>query len=847
MFKEFLLGIVSLFPAQSDQLFYAEEITIPSGQSVIETPFEWNSVVLLGNEGTPLPKIWHQVSDTMHPWYNAEDHIGMPESQLLELLYVGTPRNKLIIKSEATVNVVAHFYNTHIEGENQVVFDKFDDDSTDDPRTGLAKHTPLTKRPKYITRAQWRADESLRVWKPSRGLSRGFRSSVPEAKNLARSLQPKVIQRTNSKNQRLTWPIEENQTIRKFIVHHTGEVTDETRDPYELMRAIYYYHTITRGWGDIGYNYVIDKHGNIYEGRAGGATTVGAHTAYYNAGTIGISLMGNFEYEQPTEKQLQVLKLVLADHTNRFRVDPTAQSYWLGTREYNVAGHRDVARVGHGTACPGRNLHALLPEIRTGAKALALKLKKTNQKSGVDFLYKSKAAPKIQRRVDRTKNKPSPVALAKLIQKTFVQRGKNTYLELHIRNNTDKAWKRGEKILVTNVPEGMRLTNFVSVQPISAGNTGIFRSRLSVKDTPNGIYQISLEPRISTVSRDKVLQNFTYPIQVSGDRSRLTQKLKSTNTIKKGSSTKSTFRPPSLKNSSRVQQPSSRTTPKSINSVENYGPDVKIKLSFFDENYAIITADKDLQVWSRNKMIDTIEAKKEARILPTNKPSTFKIVTHNREWLLQNPQFKTKGIITVKNYNRGLGNIPYNRFRAQINVHSNVGKDFYLVNELPLEQYLWGLAEEPSTEPDEKKHAIHVLARSYALVYAGTKRKFGTPFYDLEDDPASSQFYLGYDWEAYHHEQKALVNQTKGEVIMYEGRPVIGPYFTQSSGESSSKWVTQYPWTTGRKLPFDEGLEPRGHGVGLSGNSARVLAESGKTYKEILDYFYTGITTGKAY
>jgi peptidoglycan hydrolase-like amidase len=107
--------------------------------------------------------------------------------------------------------------------------------------------------------------------------------------------------------------------------------------------------------------------------------------------------------------------------------------------------------------------------------------------------------------------------------------------------------------------------------------------------------------------------------------------------------------------------------------------------------------------------------------------------------------------------------------------------------------------------------------------------------------------YLGYDWEAYHHEQKVLIAETKGRVLTYNGKPVIGPYFTQSAGESSSKWVSQYPWTKGRKLPYDEGLEPKGHGVGLSGNSAHKLADAGKNYVEILNYFYQNTDVGTAY
>ena len=65
------------------------------------------------------------------------------------------------------------------------------------------------------------------------------------------------------------------------------------------MRSIYRYHTITRGWGDIGYNYIIGPcSGNIYQGRAGGWGVKGAHAGKFNAKTIGIMVMGNYQNQE---------------------------------------------------------------------------------------------------------------------------------------------------------------------------------------------------------------------------------------------------------------------------------------------------------------------------------------------------------------------------------------------------------------------------------------------------------------------------------------------------------------------------------------------------------------------
>jgi len=830
MWKELILGVSALFNPGGDQYFHAESLNLPAGEITINTEFEWNAVTLMTEDGTSIPKIDYTVNGNTYPWYQAEGIDGGTENDLLELLTFGGSQTSLNLSVPTQTAVVAHFFNTKKTGQNLTArFDAFDDDSYDNPETGLAYES---LKPEYITRSEWGANEDLRIWNPASG----FRSSVPEAKNLSKSLRPKVVERYDAKGNRLRWPLEENKTTRKFIIHHTGEVTDETRDPMELMRAIYYYHTITRGWGDIGYHYVIDKQGNIYEGRAGGATMVGAHTALHNVGSIGVSLMGNYEYEQPTANQLKVLTLVLADHANRFKVDPTARSFWLGTNSYNVSGHKDVARQGYGTACPGKNLHALLPDIRAKAKALALSFKTTDAKSGLDFLNKSRNAPRVQRRFNKEDIKVSPIVLSSLLKTKIVQRGETAYLDIKVKNQSKKTWKRGEKIYVDNVPQGVKLTNFIAINSIEPNTIGTFKARILVDSAPNGTYQIQLNPKLKSLKDEKDLPTFIYPLQVSGDKTALTRYQSRTQTINAKAATK------------KNPVTAAKTAQFKAAEESTYGPQVKIKLSYFDENFAILSADAQMEIWSQNKRIDVLDRNEEVRLLPQSQVGTFDVVFGNSRLSLKNPQFKTNGVISVKNYDRGLGSSrKYNRFRQQINAHWAAGKNFYLVNQLPLEQYLWGLAEQPDTQPEQKKHAIHVLARSYVLVYSGERRKFKTQAYDLEDSPETSQMYLGYDWEAYHHLQKDLIAQTKGRVLTYNGKPAIGPYFTQSGGESSSAWVSQYPWTVGRKLPYDEGLEQKGHGVGLSGNTARILAEQGKNYTEILDYFYQNTEVGKVY
>lgn len=92
----------------------------------------------------------------------------------------------------------------------------------------------------------------------------------------------------------LAWPIQTVKKVSRIVIHHTDDDMNTARPDEEIIRAIYVYHTISRHWGDIGYNYIVGQRGNIYEGRAGGDYVVGAHASYNNMGTVGISVLGNF-------------------------------------------------------------------------------------------------------------------------------------------------------------------------------------------------------------------------------------------------------------------------------------------------------------------------------------------------------------------------------------------------------------------------------------------------------------------------------------------------------------------------------------------------------------------------
>lgn len=220
------------------------------------------------------------------------------------------------------------------------------------------------ERVKIISRAEWGADEGLRVYKgnlpevPVQKLNTDYQDKFSDELQIVR----KVI--TNEKGEMLSWPQEYPAKISKIIVHHTAS-TANLADPKKALRDIYYWHTTGRGWGDVGYNYIIDTYGNIYEGRAGGEMVIGAHAGKANTGAIGISVMGNYETGDVTEKSLIALTRLISEKTKIHSIDPVGKSTFRGEFTANILGHREVMA----TSCPGKNLFDKLPLIAQLARS----------------------------------------------------------------------------------------------------------------------------------------------------------------------------------------------------------------------------------------------------------------------------------------------------------------------------------------------------------------------------------------------------------------------------------------------------------------------------------------------
>ena len=171
-----------------------------------------------------------------------------------------------------------------------------------------------------------------------------------------------------------------NATIEQAHVHHTVTGNDYSRrETPALIRGMYYYHTHTLGWSDIGYNFLVDRFGRIWEGRAGGPAKAvrGAHTLGFNATSVGISVIGNFEQVKPGAATLRAVAQVAAWKLSLYGRDPlgTIKVLSEGSDKFPrnrtvtlpvIDGHRDT----NDTACPGRHLYARLDDVRREAADL---------------------------------------------------------------------------------------------------------------------------------------------------------------------------------------------------------------------------------------------------------------------------------------------------------------------------------------------------------------------------------------------------------------------------------------------------------------------------------------------
>ena len=172
--------------------------------------------------------------------------------------------------------------------------------------------------------------------------------------------------------------------LKMAYVHHTASGNTYTKSQADdVIRGIYSYHTIGRGYCDIAYNFLVDRFGRVYEGRFGGMTepVIGGHAMGFNTGSSGVALVGDFTSAEPPPASVRALKRLLAWRLDVAHLNPKGRATMISAGGSNqkyeageevrlpvISGHRETGY----TTCPGDRLFRKLSAIRRDARSMGL-------------------------------------------------------------------------------------------------------------------------------------------------------------------------------------------------------------------------------------------------------------------------------------------------------------------------------------------------------------------------------------------------------------------------------------------------------------------------------------------
>ncbi len=241
-------------------------------------------------------------------------------------------------------------------------------------RFGSPYWTGASDRIAYRTVGEVHRLRAWYVWSPV--------DRSPSSRTVSTAGSPKILPRSEWKaNEAIRRaPPRYAKTVSLAIVHHTaGSNAYGPAASAAIVRAIELYHVRGNGWNDIGYNFLVDKYGQVFEGRAGGIdrNVIGAQAEGFNTGSVGVAVIGNYSAAKIPPAAARALVGLLAWRLDVAHVDPLGPVTWVsgGNPKYRrgtrvvvraISGHRDTGF----TSCPGASLYAKLPDL---ARAVAIR------------------------------------------------------------------------------------------------------------------------------------------------------------------------------------------------------------------------------------------------------------------------------------------------------------------------------------------------------------------------------------------------------------------------------------------------------------------------------------------
>lgn len=642
----------------------------------------------------------------------------------------------------------------------------------------------------------------------------------------------------------LKWPLQYTNDIKFLAVHHTATTAD-LNNPRQAIRNIQYYHAVKRDWGDIGYNYIIDQQGNIYEGREGGEKVIGGHSREINKVSVGISILGNYQNEDVPEAAMESLTKLLKSLSDQYNLDVNGYDIYESKSYPVLGGHSDYSA----TSCPGIYGKSFLPILRNMISKAddnldyeidSISSLTSNVKNG--FLTTSTLKPEIKNLSGKTWNKT------------------NTYLQVNSKNS---------KII------GANQTKFRLSSDTRSGGVAVFNGTIYGK-AEGGLYNLDADLYVNGAkvnNGDIKLAAYVEPIILetepeddvpegnTNDAPAITNPFYSfyLNQNQTASSTN---------NSQQTSGNSTQTSSLSVltnAAVQVKDPNIRVLITGFDKSATDLKSSSKGEIYVDGQRVDA-EVPKNTQVVVWRSPDQKMNIGYNdNKWKGNIVRFEPQGendesVVEVVDYDKRPSwneDLNDNKFRGVVEFRILDGK-VILINELGIESYLLGLAEVPDSELLEKAKTIVVAARSYAYYYSngdGKGLKYKGKPYHLNDSPDSSQKYLGYGFEERSSVNKKAVLATLGETITWFGYDVVIPYFSQSDGRTRTAtevwgWSRfKAPYLTSVDDSYCKGGKGTlwGHGVGISGCGASGMAAEGYNYNEIIDYYLKGVEIVKTY
>lgn len=202
----------------------------------------------------------------------------------------------------------------------------------------------------------------------------------------------------------------------------------------------------------------------------------------------------------------------------------------------------------------------------------------------------------------------------------------------------------------------------------------------------------------------------------------------------------------------------------------------------------------------------------------------------------------------------------YDHFRGKISVKHYHGEDIYngnsgtvtqiwVINKLPLEQYVWGMGETTGTGDSDHTRVMAVIFRTYGKWYIDNATKYKPMGFKIRSD-SGSQIYVGSDREETYPKVRQAAEETRGKIVKYENEVALTPYCSYTDGKTRK--LNGYPYLKSVKDPYGKkkGLKPGqdgNHMWGLSAHGSLGYAEHGKSWEWILKHYYSKVDISSEY